>query len=110
MPKLTVKIEKSDPQNLEFDLEGSDQTLANALVDELRQDPHVTFAAYRVAHPLLGVPTIRVSTDGSETPLEAVKKASGKLTEVFKKLMEDANGIERGRTLAPQRHPRHPFI
>ncbi|MDP7976369.1 MAG: RpoL/Rpb11 RNA polymerase subunit family protein [Thermoprotei archaeon] len=94
MPQFNVKIKRSDDQNLEFDLEDSDQTIANMLVDKLREDSHVTFAAYRVAHPLLGVPTIRVSTDGEEKPVEAVRKAVEALSEVLSKLMEDAKKID----------------
>jgi len=93
MAKLTVKIKKSDERSLEFDLEGSDQTMASAIVDKLREDPHVTFAAYRVAHPLIGTPTLRLTTDESEKPIDAVNKAIKELIIISKKLMEDAKKI-----------------
>ncbi len=94
MAQFNVKIKTSDDQNLEFDLENADQTLASVLVDKLREDPHVTFAAYRVAHPLIGIPTVRVSTDGEETPLQAIGKAVNALSDILSKLMEDAEKLE----------------
>ncbi len=44
-------------------------------------------AAYKIEHPLIGIPTMVVETDGKETPKKALTEAAkrlSKLTDKFK--------------------------
>ncbi|KAI9674483.1 MAG: DNA-directed RNA polymerase II core subunit [Caeruleum heppii] len=59
-----------------FTFAGEDHTLGNLLRSELLRSPHVTFAAYKVPHPLFSSFELRVQTDGTVTPSEAVVIAS----------------------------------
>jgi len=52
-----------------------DHTLGNLLTSRLHSYPTVTFAAYIVPHPLFANFDLRVTTDGSISPKEALLTA-----------------------------------
>ena len=56
-----------------------DHTLGNMVRDKLLHHPNVTFAAYKVPHPLFAKFELRVQTDGEVTPKEALKSACREL-------------------------------
>ncbi|KAL2427242.1 hypothetical protein ABEF95_004848 [Exophiala dermatitidis] len=64
------------PNTMIFVYNKEDHTLGNALVDQLHKNSHVTYAAYRVPHPLFARFELRIQTDGEITPKEALLAAS----------------------------------
>ncbi|VDC01463.1 unnamed protein product [Peniophora sp. CBMAI 1063] len=56
-----------------------DHTLANMLRAQLLANPAVTFAGYKVPHPLHPYFLIKLQTDGSLTPSAALEKAATEL-------------------------------
>ncbi|TEB23345.1 RBP11-like subunits of RNA polymerase [Coprinellus micaceus] len=63
----TVKIVKQD------------HTLGNMLRAQLLITPHVLFAGYKVPHPLHPYFQIKIQTDGTITPQDALEQAANKL-------------------------------
>jgi len=55
-----------------FTFNKEDHTLANILRAHLLKDPHVTFAGYKIPHPLFATFELRVQTDGGVSPKEAL--------------------------------------
>ncbi|KAH8747344.1 DNA-directed RNA polymeras-like protein II subunit RPB11 [Hyaloscypha bicolor E] len=71
-----------------FTFNKEDHTLANILRAHLLKDPHVTFAGYKIPHPLFATFELRVQTDGSLTPKEA-------LVNTCKNLVQDLEILSR---------------
>jgi len=57
-----------------FELKGENHTFCNLLKEELRKVKSVTLAAYRIDHPLVGIPIFQIETKGIE-PRVAIKEA-----------------------------------
>ncbi|KAN0090253.1 DNA-directed RNA polymerase-like protein II subunit RPB11 [Hyaloscypha variabilis] len=55
-----------------FTFNKEDHTLANILRAHLLKNSHVIFAGYKIPHPLFATFELRVQTDGSLTPKEAL--------------------------------------
>ncbi|KIX00526.1 uncharacterized protein Z518_10666 [Rhinocladiella mackenziei CBS 650.93] len=81
--KIEEKIDTRTPNTVIFTFNKEDHTLANLLRDKLLKNSHVTFAAYRVPHPLFAKFELRVQTDGGITPKEAVLASSRDLVHEF---------------------------
>ncbi|KAJ2922298.1 hypothetical protein H1R20_g14803, partial [Candolleomyces eurysporus] len=56
-----------------------DHTLGNMLRAQLLATPHVLFAGYKVPHPLHPYFQIKIQTDGTITPQDALEQAASKL-------------------------------
>lgn len=76
---MEIKIRDEKKNKIVFDLTGVSHGFCNVLKKELWNNEHVKLAAYKVEHPLVGVPTFTVETDGKETPQAAMAKAAEKL-------------------------------
>ncbi|CAI6341630.1 unnamed protein product [Periconia digitata] len=72
--KVETKDETQVPNTSVFTFNKEDHTLANMLSQRLLKYPYITFSAYKVPHPLFATFELRVSTDGSITPKDAVVK------------------------------------
>lgn len=70
--KFTVVEESKD--KLVFDLEGETHTFCNALKNELETVKGVDVVAYKIDHPLVGIPRFYIETKGIE-PRKAIKEA-----------------------------------
>jgi len=84
---MKVKVLEEKKNRLVIEIEGEGHAFCNALKKELWNDSHVKVAAYKIEHPLVGVPTLVVETDGKETPKKALTEAAkrlGKATDNFK--------------------------
>jgi DNA-directed RNA polymerase II subunit RPB11 len=57
-----------------FTFNKEDHTLGNLISQRLLQYDHIVFSAYKVPHPLFATFELRVSTDGSMTPKDAIVK------------------------------------
>ncbi|MEM1537202.1 MAG: DNA-directed RNA polymerase subunit L [Candidatus Nezhaarchaeales archaeon] len=88
MELVIVKREKNE---LVFEVKGETHTFCNALRQALIEDKAVTFAAYKVGHPLNPISLFMVKTDGSKTPEEALAEAAKKLVALLQEFKEAFN-------------------
>jgi len=72
-----------------FLFQKEDHTLGNLLRGRLVKSPQIIFAAYRVPHPLFANFELRVQTDGSLSPKEAVVKACADIVQDLQKLDQE---------------------
>jgi len=79
---VKIKILEISDKELEFELEGEGHTLCNLLRKVLLEDKDVTFAGYRIEHPLIGKPKMYVRTNGKKDPLDAVIEAAKRIKEM----------------------------
>lgn len=78
--KMEIKVLEDKKNKMIIEIKGESHTFCNALKKELWNDKHVKAAAYRISHPFVGVPTLIVETDSSETPKKALQEASKRLS------------------------------
>ncbi len=94
---MKLKVVRKTEDQLELEVEGEDHSLCNAIRKSLLEDKHVTYASYRIEHPLISHPVISVRTDGKETPEEALKesvKRIGEMASEFREVFVKAAGKE----------------
>jgi len=77
---MEVKILEEKKNRLTIEIKGESHAFCNALEKELWNDSHVKLAAYKIEHPLVGIPTMVVETDGKETPKKAFIEAAKRLS------------------------------
>ena len=68
-----------------FTLEGVSHGFCGLLVENLRNDKTVKFASYRVEHPLVGIPQVRVDAEDPKKAVKTALKAIKKDMEAFVK-------------------------
>jgi len=73
--KVTWKSDTRVPNTAIFTFNKEDHTLGNLLSQRLHKYNFVQFSAYIVAHPLTPAFDLRVTTDGSITPKDAIVQA-----------------------------------
>ena len=61
---------------------------------ELWNDDHIKVAAYRIEHPLVGVPRLLIETDGKETPKKALAEAVKRLEKQVAKFKTEAKKVK----------------
>lgn len=79
---MKIKILEINDKELEFELEGEGHTLCNLLRKVLLEDEDVTFAGYRIEHPLISKPRMYIRTNGKKDPLDAAIEAAKKIKEM----------------------------
>jgi len=84
---MRINILKKTGNEMEFELEGEGHTFCNVLRKELLNDPNVEYAAYRIDHPLVGVPVFYVRTKGKD-PIEALIDATNRIRKSTEEFME----------------------
>ncbi len=92
---MKLKIVKKTEKQLEVEVEGEDHSLCNAIRKSLLEDKHVTYASYRIDHPLIASPVIIVRTDGKESPEDALTesvKRVGEMASEFREVFTKAAG------------------
>lgn len=72
-----------------FTLEGETHTFCNLLKEEIRRVKGVELAAYKIDHPLVGVPTFQIETKGVE-PRKAIKEALKSIQKMSKDFEKQA--------------------
>mgnify|MGYP001228284523 CR=1 FL=1 len=77
---------------LVFELKGETHTFCNLLKEELRKVKGVTLAAYRIDHPLVGVPRFQIETKGIE-PRKAIKEALKNIKTLAKDFSKQAKKL-----------------
>jgi len=93
---LQVKVIKSTVNYLELEVEGEEHTLGNLISGALREIKGVKFASYYQPHPLLQKIVIKILTDGSISPKEALLQAINNSKEMVRKYIEEIKEIEKG--------------
>ncbi len=75
---MEINILEDKKKRLVFELKGEGHTLCNALREELWNDKSVTVSAYNISHPLIGIPTFIIETNG-KAPKKSLKDAITRL-------------------------------
>lgn len=88
---MEIKVLEQTKNKLVFRVEGEDHTILNLLKEELWNDDKVKVSAYRVDHPLTGVPEMTVEVMQGNDPKKALTEAVKRLT---KKLDAYADGFK----------------
>ncbi|CAI4210414.1 unnamed protein product [Parascedosporium putredinis] len=74
------------PNCSDFVIKKEDHTIGNVVSEQLKKHRNVLFAGYKIPHPNVPELFIRIQTDGSITPKEA-------LLSVLEKLLRDLNHL-----------------
>lgn len=74
------------PNTAIFTFNKEDHTLGNLLSQRLLKYDQIIFAAYKVPHPLFAMFELRVQTDGTITPKEAVIRCCRDVVQDLQKL------------------------
>ena len=77
---------------LVFQLKDETHTFCNILKEELTQVKGVTTAAYRIDHPLIGIPQFIVETKDLE-PRKAIKEALKSLKKKTEEFQTEVKGL-----------------
>jgi DNA-directed RNA polymerase subunit L len=91
---MEIKVLEEKKNKIVISVKGESHTLCNALVKELWNDKHVKSAGYRLDHPLVGVPSIMLETDGADpkktmsAAVKRLKKAAGDFKKAAKSIKE----------------------
>ena len=89
---MELKVVEHTKKKIVFDIIGADHTFSNSLKKELWNDKSIKVSAYRVEHPLIGIPRFIIETSDKEPEkalLDAVKRLGKKneqFLEAFKKI------------------------
>ncbi|CAH7681024.1 DNA-directed RNA polymerase [Phakopsora pachyrhizi] len=84
--KLTIDEDTKIPNACTLTINKEDHTLANMLRAQLLQLPYVIFSGYKVPHPLEPKFIIKVQTDGSSTPIQAIQESVKSLILILGKM------------------------
>ena len=85
---MEFKVLEESKTKLVFELLDETHTFCNLLKEEIRKVKGVNIVAYRIDHPLVGIPRFQLETKGVE-PRKAIKEALKniqKLSVEFEKL------------------------
>ncbi|KAI2057454.1 DNA-directed RNA polymerase II core subunit [Ophidiomyces ophidiicola] len=77
--KVEMEPDTRLPSTAIFTFNKEDHTLGNLIRSQLLKSQHVQFAGYKVPHPLVHKFMLRVQTDGTITPKDAVLAACHEL-------------------------------
>lgn len=90
---MEIKVLEEKKGKLVISVKGGTHTLCNAIVKELWNDKHVKAAGYRIDHPLVGVPSLMVETDGAD-PKKTINSALGRLSKAADDFKKAAKSIK----------------
>ncbi|KAJ9161210.1 RBP11-like subunits of RNA polymerase [Coniochaeta hoffmannii] len=84
--KITEQIFTGMSNTSDFIMLKEDHTLGNLIAEHLKAAPHVMMAGYKIAHPNVPEVLLRIQTDGSITPREALVEACKQLVAAYGQL------------------------
>ncbi|KAF2669643.1 DNA-directed RNA polymerase II subunit RPB11a [Microthyrium microscopicum] len=87
--KVEVKMDTRVPNTAVFTFNREDHTLGNLLTAHLHKYKDVTFAAYKVEHPLKPLFILRVGTDGGISPKDAVVRCCSDIITTLDKVSRE---------------------
>ena len=76
---MELSIIDDKKSRLVMEIKDADNTICNALKNELYNDEHVKISTYSVKHPLISSPQVIVESDGEETPRGVILSAIQRL-------------------------------
>ncbi len=89
---MEIKVIEKTDKSMKFQLIGAGHTFCNHLKHELYSDKDVDASAYRVDHPLIGIPTMIIHLvkkgDVKKHLLEAAKRIENQNREFIKSFEE----------------------
>ena len=85
---MELKVHENTKKRMVFELIGADHTFCNALKKELWNDSTVRAAAYKVDHPLIGVPRFIVETNGQKDAKAVLKAAISRMKKQNKDFLD----------------------
>lgn len=92
---MNVRVVSVDSKRLVLEIEGEDHTLGNMLMKEALRHPAVSYASYRVPHPLKRLVEFVIVVKDGENPgkvlLEVISSLRRQLEE-FKAVVESTLG------------------
>jgi DNA-directed RNA polymerase subunit L len=86
---MEIKILEETKNKLKFVVKDEDHTVLNMLKEELWKDENVKISAYRIDHPLVGVPEMTVEATQGNNPRKAISDAVKRLNKKLDKLQEE---------------------
>lgn len=86
---MEIEILEDTKTKLKFKIQGEDHTILNLLKEELWQDKNVKVAAYRIAHPLVGIPEMTVEVSQGNDPKKAISDAIKRMNKKLDKIGAD---------------------
>ena len=81
-------MKKQSDTELEMEIYNEDHTVGNILAENIARQKGVSEAYYRVEHPLKNSIILYIRTDGSVTPLEALKKSLDSIESQMERMSE----------------------
>ncbi|AAK40631.1 DNA-directed RNA polymerase subunit L [Saccharolobus solfataricus] len=90
---MEIRILKSESNYLELEIEGEDHTLGNLIAGTLRRISGVSFASYYQPHPLSDKIIVKILTDGSITPKDALLKAIENIRGMTSHYIDEIKGL-----------------
>ncbi|KAE8258661.1 hypothetical protein A4X13_0g1535 [Tilletia indica] len=73
--RVEIKEDTRIPNTVVVVLNKEDHTLGNMIRHAVLNQPSVLFAGYKVPHPLEPRTLVRIQTDGTKTPIQALRDA-----------------------------------
>ena len=86
---MEIEILEETKNKIHFRVKGEDHTILNLLKEELWKDSDVKIAAYRMDHPLVGVPEMTVEVTQGNDAKRAIKEAVKRLEKTLEKFKEE---------------------
>ena len=85
---MEIKVHENTKKRMVFELAGADHTFCNALKKELWNDSALRAAAYKIAHPLIGIPKFIVETNCKKEAKAVLKAAAARLKKSNKEFLD----------------------
>ena len=89
---MELTVLEEGKHKLVIQLKGETHTFCNALKEELHDVKGVKIATYKIDHPLIGVPTFLVETEGTD-PRKAIKEALKNLRKKAEEFKKEVKGL-----------------
>ncbi|MBW3012367.1 DNA-directed RNA polymerase subunit L [Candidatus Woesearchaeota archaeon] len=86
---MELNFKENTKYKIVVELKGEDHTFCNLLVKELQKNPDVKNAAYRIDHPLKGIPELLVETNDKTTAKKALLDAVAGIKKMNDKFAAD---------------------
>ncbi|MCB9359541.1 DNA-directed RNA polymerase subunit L [Candidatus Woesearchaeota archaeon] len=86
---MEIEILEESKNKIHFKINGEDHTILNLLKEELWNDKNVKIAAYRMDHPLIGIPEMTVEVTQGNEAKKAIADAVKRLDKKLDKLKEE---------------------
>ncbi|BCS91417.1 DNA-directed RNA polymerase subunit L [Metallosphaera sp. J1] len=90
---MEIEVERQDENYLELRIQGEDHTLGNLIAGRLRSVKGVVLATYYLPHPLKDELILKIKTDGTISPKEALSRAIEEIDNLGKSFLDDLEQV-----------------